>query len=386
MRVKCMGLLVFALALVFALPAGAAPSPLAPANTVASQPDFPVFDLDQDSPKRLKIGTHMGVLVDGGGALDLEQARLPTRAWQTIDRQSPNFGFTQDTYWFRFQLNNRGASVLPRFIELPVPFLDDVRLYHFVGNALTDQYSLGDEQPFAQRTVRHRNFVMPVQLAPGINTFYLRLSSEGSIEAPLRVWDPTEFQAASNSENLAQGVVIGILLIMVVYNLFVWISTRDINYLYYICFVASYLMFHLTLTGYAFAYLWPDAVRWNSFAISTFAASAAVFTCLFTNSFLKLRSFSKPAFYVVRTLAICCFALFVSTFVLPYSWTIRIVAAITLPIAATALFLGYWRWLQGARFARFYCIAWTAILVGIAVLTASKFGWVPTNIWTENAS
>jgi diguanylate cyclase len=83
---------------------------------------------------------------------------------------------------------------------------------------------------------------------------------------------------------------------------------------------------------------------------------------------------------------VCSAALFALSFVLPYSWTIRIAAAITLPITITALFLGYWRWWQSARFARFYCLAWTAILIGIAVLNASKFGWVPTNVWTENAS
>ena len=90
---------------------------------------------------------------------------------------------------------------------------------------------------------------------------------------------------------------------MVIYNLFVFFSTRDINYIYYIGFVASYLMFHLSLTGYAFAYVWPQAVRWNSFAISTFVASSAFFTCLFTENFLRLRSFSKPAFYLVRSLS-----------------------------------------------------------------------------------
>ena len=41
----------------------------------------------------------------------------------------------------------------------------------------------------------------------------------------------------------------------------------------YIGFVASYLLFHLTLTGYTFAHLWPTALRWNSFAISTFTAT-----------------------------------------------------------------------------------------------------------------
>ena len=380
MRVYCLALLLYALTLAFAPSVGAAPS------ASVNKPDFPVFEMGQDGPGRLEVGSRMGVLVDSSRAVGLEQARTQADGWQPITRQSPNFGFTEDSYWFRFQLFNRDTKTLTRFIELPIPFLDDVRLYHFVGNTLLDQYSLGDEQPFAQRAVRHRNFIMPVQLAPGNNAIYLRLASAGTIEAPLRIWDPVQFHAASNDENLAQGAVIGILLIMVVYNLFVWVSTRDINYLYYICFVASYLLFHLTLTGYSFAYVWPNAVRWNSFAISTFAASSAVFTCLFTDSFLKLRSFSRPAFYLVRVMMVCSAALFALSFVLPYAWTIRVAAAITLPITITALFLGYWRWWKGARFARFYCLAWTAILIGIAVLNASKFGWVPTNIWTENAS
>jgi diguanylate cyclase len=169
---------------------------------------------------------------------------------------------------------------------------------------------------------------------------------------------------------------------MILYNLFVYFSTRDINYLYYIGFVASYLLFHLTLTGYMFAYVWPDAVRWNGFAISTFVASAALFTCLFTSHFLKLRSFSRPAYHLVGAMALFSAALLCLSFFLPYSWTIRIGAAIGIPVAATALVLGYWRWWQGASFARFFCLAWTAILIGLIVLNAGKLGWIPINLET----
>ena len=386
MFLNILALLLYTLALAFAPPAFAAPLPAPPAPAVPMVPTFPVHELGADGPHRLEIRTGMGVLMDSSRALELEQVRGRAEGWQTITHQSPNFGFTQDGYWFRFKLLNNSPKALSRFVELPIPFLDDVRLYHLVGNTLQAQYSLGDEQPFSQRAVRHRNFIMPLQLAPGTNEIYLRLVSSGTIEAPLRVWDPVLFAAASNDESLVQGGVIGILLIMVVYNLFVFVSTRDINYLFYIGFVASYLLFHLTLTGYTFAHLWPNAVRWNSFAISTFAASSAMFTCLFTDSFLKLRSFSRPAKYLVRGMMVCSAVLMALSVVLPYSLSIRIVAAITMPITATALILGYWRWWQGASFARFYCLAWTAILVGIVVLNASKFGWIPTNTWTENAS
>ncbi len=356
---------------------------LAQASPSTSQP---VLELSSRAPTRIEVGARMAVLVDRSGTLTVEDVQAATAPWQTIDRKSPNFGFTEDTYWLRMQLDNSDITELSRFIELPIPFLDHVELFHFAGNDLRRHYALGDEQPFTKRPVQHRNFIMPLTLAPGTNTVLVRLASSGTIEAPFRVWDPVTFHAASNDESLLQGSVIGVLLIMILYNLFVYFSTRDVNYLYYIGFVASYLLFHLTLTGYMFAYVWPHAVRWNSFAISTFVACAALFTCLFTNQFLKLRSFSKLAFELVRAMAIFSAVLLGLTFFLPYSWTIRIGAAIGIPIAATALVLGYWRWWQGARFARFFCLAWTSILMGLIVLNAGKLGWIPISIWTENAS
>lgn len=373
----CRWLLVLWCAL-FASWAAAAPAPAADT--------FPALTLSKDSSGRIELGTRMGVLIDNSNTLTLEQVLRADLPWNTINRKSPNFGFTQDAYWFRFQINNVTDRNLTRLIELPIPFLDDVRLYHIVDGLILDSYSLGDELPFVQRAVRHRNFIMPVTLAPGSNLLYLRLASAGTVEAPLRIWDPVKFHAASNDENLLQGGAIGIMVIMIVYNLFIFFSTRDINYIYYIGFVASYMMFHLSLSGYAFAYLWPYSVRWNSIAISTFIAFTALFTGLFANHFLKLRQFSKPAFFTVRAMVIFCAILLPLTFMLPYSTTIRIGAAIVVPIAVTVLILGYWRWWRGAVFARFYCLAWTATLFGVGILSISKQGWIPLNIWTENAS
>jgi hypothetical protein len=113
---------------------------------------FPALTLSKDSAGRIELGTRMGVLIDSSNTLTLEQALRADLPWNTIDRKSPNFGFTQDAYWFRFQINNVTDRALPRLIELPIPFLDDVRLYHLVDGLIMDSYSLGDELPFVQRT------------------------------------------------------------------------------------------------------------------------------------------------------------------------------------------------------------------------------------------
>jgi diguanylate cyclase len=357
----------------------------AQANQASPNPNFPSVVISTQTPGFIEVGSRMGMRTDASRSLTFDQATTQLATWQAINRASPNFGFTRDAYWFRFQIDNITGQELSRLIELPAPLIDEVNFYHFAGDQPKASYVLGDEKPFAQRTVKHQNFVMPIQLTPGLNQIYIRLASAGTIEAPFRIWDPESFHEANRDVNLIQGVLIGILLVMVVNNLFVFFSTGGINYIFYVLFVASFLLLHQTLTGFTFAYVWPNAVRWNSIAISTFIASTGLFACLFANSFLKLKEFSKPAWVLMNAFAAGCGVLVALTFFLPYSITVRLGAAIAVPVSLAALLIGCWRWWQGARFARFYCLAWTSVLIGIGILSAEKFGLIPSTIWTNHA-
>ena len=317
--------------------------------------------------------------------LSIEQAREPFRIWQGIKTKSPNFGFTKNALWFRFQIDNTTSQKLTRYIELPISFIDDVQLFHYVEEQQLAQFALGDIYPFAKRPYRHPNFVMPVELSPGLNQVYIRLASSGTIEAPFRIWEPQRFYEDSNDLNLSQGALAGILLIMMAYNLVVYFITRDTSYLYYVGFVASFFFFHFSLNGYAFAYLWPEFVIWNNFSVSTFIAVTEMFACLFAINFLKLSRFSKAAYYTMKLMVVLSAVLLVLTFILPYSITIRIGSAMVFPVSILSLAFGYWRWWKGAQFARIYCFAWTAILLGVGILVSGKYGLIPSNVYLNSA-
>jgi len=360
------------------------------ADTVAAQTTvdntFPILEIANPAQRSLDVGVRMGFVMDGTKTLTIDHIRTPAYEWRSIERSSPGFGFTNNAYWFRFQIDNRTGTELERLIELPRPFLDDVQLYHLVEEKIVNQYALGDEKVFAQRVVRHPNFIMPLRLAPGINHIYLRIASSGVLEAPLKIWEPTAFTEASADQHLLNGAVVGMLLVMMVYNLFLLASTRDTSYAYYIAFVASYLFFWSTLNGYTFAYLWPNAVRWNGLAIATFAATASVSASLFAGQFLKLKSFSLLAWYWFFGLALMSGLLVVSSFVAPYSMTLRMAIGLVFVVAVSALSVGYWRWHKGASYARLYCLAWTAVFAGFGVLIVSKFGLLPDSMWVDNSS
>lgn len=337
------------------------------------------------SAERLDISAQLTYLPDSSPPMLLEDAVAPGQPWKPVEGGSANFGFTDRAYWFRLQLDNGTPATMERYLELPRPFLDDVRLFHFVQGRLVKSYLLGDEQPFVQREILHQNFVMPLALEPGRNVLLMRVASSGTVEAPLRLWKPTAFFEASSREHLLAGAVFGVLLVMVVYNLFVYLSTLDRNYLFYICFVASYLTFWGTLSGLGFAYVWPDAIRWNSVAVPISIGSACFFASLFTDSFLKLRRTSMHTHYLLLGMGAMGAVLSLATVFLPYAWAIRGGAALALALALATLSIGYWRWWQGALFARFFCLSWTAVLAGGCVLAAGKFGWLVPGFWVENS-
>ncbi len=348
-------------------------------------PTFPVFESAANGPGRLDTGPRMGVLVDASRQLGIQDVMASRADWHTIDRRSPNFGFTPSAHWFRFQLHNPGREAVLRYIEMPISFIDHIHLFQHVGGSITQEYDTGDEKPFVQRPVVHQNFILPVQVQPGSNHFYIRLENAGTIEAPFRVWEPAVFQVANQREKLAQGMVIGTLLVMVLYNLFVYFGTRDKNYLYYISFALSYLMFQYSLTGYTYAYLWPDSVWWNSVTIPLFICTTEMTVALFTSSFLRVKGYSTWVHNVLRGLILGSGCMAVLSMVLPYNMAIRIGTGLAIPTAAFCLGLGYWRWWRGDSFARLFCVAWTSALIGVMVLTAGKFGIIPSNFWTENA-
>jgi diguanylate cyclase len=374
-----LGFLRWALALsvVFAGPAGAQIS-----GAPASAGPIPLIEF---SAERLDISARLVYLPDSSPSLQVEDVMAEGLPWRPVEGGSANFGFTDRAYWFRLLLDNGTPATMERYLELPRPFLDDVRLFHFAQGRLVKSYLLGDEQPFVQREILHQNFVMPLALEPGRNVLLMRVASTGTVEAPLRLWQPTTFFEAASREHLLAGAVFGVLLVMVVYNLFVYLSTRDLNYLYYICFVASYLTFWGTLSGLGFAYVWPEAIRWNSVAVPISVGGVCFFASLFTDSFLKLRRTSLRAHYLLLGLGALGGVLSLATFFLPYAWATRLGAALSLALALATLSVGYWRWWQGARFARFFCISWTAVLLGGCVLVAGKFGWLAPGFWVENS-
>jgi diguanylate cyclase (GGDEF)-like protein len=331
------------------------------------------------------IGANMLYLEDAQHRHSIHSLLEKPQDWQQIERTSPNFGFTSSAYWFKFDIDNPTENEPSVYLEITLPFLDKVELYQLESGKIIQQHVVGDTYPFDERPVTHQNFVLPYTLHSGKNEFLMRIASSGTVEAPIVLWDVDKHAIFSANDNLLQGIWAGVIAIMVVYNLLLFFSIRELSYLYYVIFAFSFLLFQVSLKGYGFAYLWPESLEWNSFAISVFIGGSNLSILLLIVEFLKLRTTTPYAYRVMQFLIVVSAISFVLSFIVPYSITIRLNSTLALINCSVSMILGYISLFRGLPDARYYCLAWTATFIGLGILGLVKFGVLPANIYTNNA-
>jgi len=356
-------------------------------SAVASQP-VPTIEVSEDSEFPLYVRSNLLFLKDSSRSLTIDSILNAPNDWREVNKPSPNFGFTNAAHWFRFDVTNSDDSEREVYFEIPVPYLDDIEVYQLrldESVEVLESYHVGDKYVFEQRPLSHQNFVLPFNLAPGNNQFLMRIASEGTVEASVIIWDSREFGIESRVDHLIVGIWFGMVSIMIIYNLFLYLSLRNKTTLYYVVFVFSYLMFEVTLKGYSYAFLWPNMVEWNRFALSSFIAVSNCFATLFLISFLKLKQISVLGYRFMRLLALLSFVMAIASVTESYSYTIRINSLMAIVVCISSLIFGYYAWFKGEYQARYYCLAWSSAGAGIAVLGLVRFGLLPSNIWTNSA-
>jgi EAL domain-containing protein (putative c-di-GMP-specific phosphodiesterase class I) len=305
---------------------------------------------------------------------------LTSDSWQTLGKTSPNFGYINDTVWLRFDIPG-GISI--NLLEVRYPQLDQIDFYLVRDGRITRHLASGDRFPFAQRPIIHRNFLFPFKHIPGVDyEILLKVQTQGAMQIPLRLWSSQDFFVASAIENQFHAVYYGILITVICFNLFIFLALRERVYLVYVLSTLSYLFLIASLNGTAFQMLWPTKPGIENHIMLLTIPSAMLFTLLFAQLFLKLKT-TAPHWNRVVLFTILLNALAaLSTFLTTYSISSQIIVALTIPSCLLLTVLGPLLWLRGNPQAVYYTLAWGALTLGSAITATNKYGLIPNNFLT----
>ena len=208
-----------------------------------------------------ELGGQLDYFEDKQGVRTIEELATSDLDWQKSNASVPSFGFTESVYWLRLSFDGRelGSEAADWILQISYPVLDWIELYMPQPDGTFQKKIMGDQLPFARREIANQNFLFRLKLS-GVQTFYLRCQTTGSMKIPLKLLNAAAFHRTNTRDNLALGFFTGIIVVMMLYNTFLWFSLRELNYLYYIAYIGLFLVFNLALNGFAYQYLWPNNV------------------------------------------------------------------------------------------------------------------------------
>lgn len=343
--------------------------------------------------RSLPLGRAMQVLEDPTDTLTIADVSAPSAAarFKPHDKDTLNAGYSRSVFWLKVDLHYTAKDVrAPRtwFLELAYPPLNHLDLYQRDGSGtyrLTSR--TGSALPFSSRDVSQSNYLFKLNFVPDQQqTVYLRLQSQGSIQAPLTLWAGTAYLEQQPLRLYVLGAIYGVLLGMLVYNLFIYLSVRDTSYLYYILYIASFGLYQLSVNGVAVEFFWPNNPWWANAAVPFLIGSAALFGSLFARSFLHTAQHSRWINRLLLALVGCGAVVMLLSLMTSYALALRLATGLALVFTVTIFVAAIKAWYCGQRMARYFIIAWSAFLLGGVVNTLMVLGYLPNVFLTMYAS
>ena len=332
-------------------------------------------------------GLHAVLYLDDDQRLELyEVMTLADEEWQLPKAETTSFGYNTANLWVKLPVSNQSDRSRRLGLEIAYPILDQVEAFVIQDGYAVAQYQMGDTLDFQERPVEFRNFIVPFQLSPGESvTLYLKIHTEGTLQAPINLWDMDHFFEKQQPALVAQGLYLGIMLVMILYNLFIYLSVRHITYLYYAMAALSCAGINASVHGLGFQFLWPNQPELNAISVPATIALFGVNSVLFSISLLNLRVTSPVLYKLALLLSAAFCSVLVAMFFMPYHSIIRMVMLVAACYMLLCPYIGIHMLIKGYRIARFYLLAWSCLFLAVILEILNKSGFIPTNHFTEHA-
>ncbi|WP_343702789.1 7TM diverse intracellular signaling domain-containing protein [Chitinophaga sp.] len=237
---------------------------------LAAAAQAPVFEVFEDTSRHMQAGA-VHAAYQAGQFKPLSSAYL-------------NPGFTKSIFWVALtQPPQTGEWYL---------VADNAHINHLEFYAVTDSIRLlhvtGDFHPFFQRPLVYNTFAFP--LAPRAPLYLLKTDKHHeSLQAPLLLRTREALQRQQVTETLVNGIFTGVIVLIILFGIFLYLTTRDAVYGWYALSVAAALMWIWSNKGLGFHYLWPDSVFFASRSRPLFVVLNLTFSLQFLTAYLGIK-------------------------------------------------------------------------------------------------
>lgn len=329
--------------------------------------------------KRIVEGNALFYL-DSSKQLTFEQVKDSINAGKAIAYKL-DLDYHHYNVWVKIDLiNNSETNNLTSVFENPL--IDSIDFFYETDSISPSMHKYLGDGYYSKGiggTFKRFKILAPIGVQ---QSYYFCVRSTEQLIIPISIYTEEKANTANDFRDLIYGAFIGVVLVMLFYNLFVYAATLDKNYLYYVIYILFIGLGQIALSGHLYSLLISDFPNLYKVCIVVLPALSGIFAVLFIKHFLQAELFEpKLNKYLSVIMVLYGVAALLRIFGLTQV-SARMMDIIGLPGAIIVFILAFRVIKKGFRSAIYFIVAWSVFIIGVVLFVFRNLGFLPLNWFT----
>jgi len=311
----------------------------------------------------------------------LDSHKIKQIKFDTHIQNSFSLGYKENAVWFYFKITNDLADTNEMILEISEMFHQKVDLYAFSDVTPLYHEKNGLSVPIYERHIKNINPAFHLRFNPHESKeIYLRIDSIYGLFGEVTLKSPEIYYSHTQVINNLFIFYFGAVLIIALYNFFIFIYLKEKIYIYYVSYVLSFALWVSLYKGFISYYIDIDTYNLIQITIPTFF----MMLTLFSQSILDTKT-HVPFIHKVLNLFLLILLCSLVWMLLSLHDGFKFMNIALTPLLPLLLFTAIRISKKGNRIATIYLLVLFIYFIGMSLVSILALGLIPYHYMVSQA-
>lgn len=220
-------------------------------------------------PSSFSVSGDMQSWLEAGASSTVEQVAAATNRFRTTQALHNVPLDSSGTLWLHLRLVRLPLAPTRWSLSIPLPFVDEIQLFHRTADGAWHQQQAGDTLAQDQWNQRgpYPDFTLDFP-DHQVHDVYLRIRNFKHLSIPIRIATASEREWQRSAELVALGLLLGVLAVLVIVSLVRYAEHRNLSDAGAAAFSLLVLVTAAQINGLLNMLVWPQYPQWGNYAYS----------------------------------------------------------------------------------------------------------------------
>jgi two-component system, sensor histidine kinase LadS len=311
------------------------------------------------------------IFIDKTSSLTFEE--IQQKEFIKLNTDYIRLGYTSDTLWVKFSIKNNSNENLKKYITLSNPMLDTIELY-----TKQDDNSFKKETQgvlhldlYERNNILHPSFEVNFNANETKEFYYKTYSLSCANYFKLFIKDEKILYKDEFSYQLVETLLFGAMIAFIVYNIFIFIFTKEIAYLYYVLYLFFVTLNHSSYSIMLDYILGEKYSHIDAYLAIYYLSFASIFAFLFIKNILNINRYKVlniiTNIFIILNILLMMFSS-INNYLIEYSTHLMFVGFVFV------IYLTIFSLIKKHPLAKYIFLAWIINIIGFFSLAFKEFG------------